>query len=57
MTKEEDRTPADKVLQQIQFRLQTSRDRREREVLKSVLLAVGITSLTNKTNKEYVLKK
>ena len=24
-------TPADKVLQQIQYRLQTSRDRRERE--------------------------
>ena len=48
-------TPADKVLQQIQYRLQTSRDRREREVLKLVLLAVGITSISNNTNRNLVI--
>ena len=50
-------SPEQRVLKQIQYRLQTSRDRTEREVLKSLLLAVGITSLSNKTNKEYFLKK
>lgn len=56
MTTKEEQTPADKVLQQIQYRLQTSRDRTEREILKALLLSVGITSLTNKTNKEYFIK-
>ena len=50
-------TPAEKVLQQIHYRLQTSRDRTEREILKSVLLAVGITKITNSKDKEYFMKK
>jgi hypothetical protein len=52
-----DNTIADKVLQQINYRLQYSRDRKEREVLKSVLLAVGITSLRNSKDNTLAIRQ
>lgn len=49
--------PEQRVLRQIQYRLQTLRDRREREILKSLLLAVGITSLTNSKDNTLAVKE
>ena len=41
----------------IEIKLRTSRDRLEKEVLKGVLLAAGVTAITNSKDKEYVIKK
>jgi hypothetical protein len=50
-------TPGDKVLNVIQLKLQTSRDKVEREVLKGVLLSAGLTSLSNKTNRNFAIRE
>jgi hypothetical protein len=55
-SKEED-SLEQRVIQQINYRLQYSRDRREREVLKSLLLAVGLTKLTNSKDNTYVMRQ
>lgn len=40
-------TPADKVLAEIQIRLKCSKDKIELALLKSILLSVGVLNLTN----------
>jgi hypothetical protein len=50
-------TPAERLLSVTINTLQTSRNKFERELLKGILLKAGITSVSNKTNKEYFLKK
>ena len=58
MTTKED-SPAEKVLHVIELKLQTSRDKLEREILKGVLLAAGITAITNSNSKDntFVVRK
>ena len=50
-------TPAEKVLSVIELKLQTSRDKLEREVLKGILLSAGLTSLSNKTNRNFAIRE
>lgn len=50
-------TPAERLLSVAINTLQTSRSKFERELLKGILLKAGITSVSNKTNKEYFIKK
>lgn len=54
---DKEETPAERVLRQIQFRLQNSRDRRELQIIKGLLLAAGITAVTNSTNRDFVIRK
>lgn len=56
MTTKED-TPAERLLSVAITTLQTSRNKFERELIKGIMLKAGITSVSNKTNREYFIKK
>ncbi|HZA61896.1 MAG TPA: hypothetical protein VE573_03400 [Nitrososphaeraceae archaeon] len=46
-----DGTPAEKVLTEIEIKIQTSKNRFEIELLRSILLGAGITCLSNQNSK------
>jgi hypothetical protein len=49
-------SPGERVLQQIEYRLRITRDKVERSILKGILLRVGISEISNKTNRTFAIK-
>ena len=49
--------PCNQIIDQLLYRLNISRDKREIDLIKSVLLGCGVISISNKNNRTYAVKK
>lgn len=45
------------IIDQLLYRLNISRDKRETDLIKSVLLGIGVISISNKNDRTYVKKQ
>ena len=49
--------PCNEIIDTLVMKLNTSRDQRETEMIKGILLSCGVISISNKNNKTYAVKK